>query len=76
MYEVKGSLCFVLKFALPPFSPRLPSEVQISKQNRHKTFDKFLDPSKCHLNVQLQFHWTGIRQEKDRASFSGQELDN
>ena len=26
---VKGSLCFVLKFASPPFSPPLPSGVQI-----------------------------------------------
>ena len=25
---VKGSVCFVLKFALPPFSPPLPSGVQ------------------------------------------------
>ena len=30
---VKGSVCFVLKFALPPFSPPLPSGVRISKQN-------------------------------------------
>ena len=32
---VKGSVCFVLKFAFPPFSPTLPSGVQISKQNMH-----------------------------------------
>ena len=30
---VKGSVWFVLKFALPPFSPPLPCGVQISKQN-------------------------------------------
>ena len=36
---VKGSLCFVLKFALPPFSPPRPYVVQLSKQNRHLTFD-------------------------------------
>ena len=30
---VKGSVSFVLKFALPPFSPPLPSGVQIRKQN-------------------------------------------
>ena len=30
---------FVLKFALPPFSPPLPSGVQISKENMHRTFD-------------------------------------
>ena len=35
---VKGSVCFVLIFALPHFSPPLPSGVQISKQNRHRTF--------------------------------------
>ena len=29
---MKGSVCFVLKFALPPFSPLVPSGVQISKQ--------------------------------------------
>ena len=39
IYDVKGSVCFVLKFALPPFSPPLPSVVEISKQNRHRTFD-------------------------------------
>ena len=37
--DVKHSVCFVLKFALPPFSPPLPSGVQISKQNTHRTFD-------------------------------------
>ena len=36
---VKGSVCFVLKFALPPFSPPPLSGVQISKQNMHGTFD-------------------------------------
>ena len=35
---MKGSVCFVLIFALPQFSPPLPSGVQISKQNMHKTF--------------------------------------
>ena len=29
---VKGSVCFVLKFALPPFSPPLPSGVQITNK--------------------------------------------
>ena len=32
---VKGSVCFVLKFAPPPFSTPLPSVVENSKQNRH-----------------------------------------
>ena len=32
---VKCSVCFILKFALPPFSPPLPSGMQISKQNMH-----------------------------------------
>ena len=32
---VKGSVRFILKFALPPFSPLLPSVVQVSKQKRH-----------------------------------------
>ena len=36
---VKGLVCFVLKFALPHFSPPLPSGVQISKQNMLWTFD-------------------------------------
>ena len=36
---VKGSVCLVLKFALPPFPPPLPSRVQIAKQNTHGTFD-------------------------------------
>ena len=36
---VKGSCCLVLKFSFPPFSPRLPFVVQISKQNTHRTFD-------------------------------------
>ena len=31
IYGIKGSLCFVLKFALPLLSFPLPSEVQISK---------------------------------------------
>ena len=30
---------FVLNFALPPFSPPLPSGVQISKQYTHRTLD-------------------------------------
>ena len=29
---MKGSVHYVLKFVLPPFSPPLPYEVQISKQ--------------------------------------------
>ena len=36
-YGMKGYVCLVLKFALPPFSHPLPSGVQISKQNRHRT---------------------------------------
>ena len=48
---VKGSACFVLKFALPPFSPALPSGVQISKQNTHGTFDP-----KDTLRPVVQFH--------------------
>ena len=35
IYDVKGSVCFGFKFVLPPFSPPLPSVVEISKQNRH-----------------------------------------
>ena len=34
-YDVKGSVCYFWKFALPPFSPPLPSGVQFSDQNRH-----------------------------------------
>ena len=37
--DVKGSGWFVWKLALPPFSPPLPSVVQISKHNTHWTFD-------------------------------------
>ena len=29
---VKGSVCLVLEFALPPFSPPLPSVVEVSRQ--------------------------------------------
>ena len=36
---VKGSVCIVLKIALPPFSPPLPSVVQFLRQNRYRTFD-------------------------------------
>ena len=36
---VKGSVCFILKFALPAFSPPIPSEVEVSKQNTLWTFD-------------------------------------
>ena len=32
---VKGLVCLGLEFALPPFSPSLPSVVEVSKQNRH-----------------------------------------
>ena len=32
-FLVKGSVCFIEKFALTPFSSPLPSGVQISKQN-------------------------------------------
>ena len=35
---MKSSVCFALKFAISPFSPHLPFGVQISKQNRHRTF--------------------------------------
>ena len=38
-YDVKGSVCFALQFAPPPFSPPLPYVVQIPKQNRRRTFD-------------------------------------
>ena len=37
--DVKGSVCYFWKFALPPFSPPLPSVVQFSKHNRHWTFE-------------------------------------
>ena len=36
---VKGSVCLVLEFALPPFSPPLPSVVEVTKQNTHQIFD-------------------------------------
>ena len=39
IYDVKVSVCFVLKFALPPFSPPLPSVMQFSEQNKHCNFD-------------------------------------
>ena len=32
---VKGTVFLVLEFALSPFSPRLPSVVEVSKQNTH-----------------------------------------
>ena len=32
---VKGSVCLVLEFTLPPFSSTLPSVAEVSKQNRH-----------------------------------------
>ena len=35
IYDVKGSVCFVLKFALPPISPPRPTVVHLSKQNTH-----------------------------------------
>ena len=34
-FWVQGSVCFAFKFALPPFSPPLPSGVQISKHARN-----------------------------------------
>ena len=37
--DVKVSVLYFWKFALPPFSPPLPSVVDVSKQNRHQTFD-------------------------------------
>ena len=37
--DVKGSVCLLLEFALPPFSPSLPSVVQFSKHSTHQTFD-------------------------------------
>ena len=33
--RVKGSVCFVLKFTLPPFSSSLSSVVEVLKHNRH-----------------------------------------
>ena len=39
---VKGSVCLFIEFALPPFSPPLPSVVEISKQNRHGTVDAMI----------------------------------
>ena len=32
---VKSYVCLVLEFALPPFSPPLPSVVEVLRQNRH-----------------------------------------
>ena len=32
---VKGFVCLILEFALPPFSLPLPSVVEVSLQNRH-----------------------------------------
>ena len=37
--RVKGSGCFVLKFTFPPFSPPLPTRMQIPKHNMHTTYD-------------------------------------
>ena len=39
---------FTLKFALPPFSTHIPSEVQFSKQNLHRTFDPI--STSIHIN--------------------------
>ena len=44
IYDVKGSVCFVKKFALPSFSPPHPSVVQISKQKTHWTLDIISPP--------------------------------
>ena len=41
---VKVSVCFVLKFAFPSFSPPLPSGVQISKQTIQGTFQPKIRP--------------------------------
>ena len=52
---VKGSVCFVLKFALPPFSPLLSPVVQISKQNMHWTLDPINNFTPLlHLHVCLE----------------------
>ena len=39
IYNDRGSVSFVLQFAIPPFPPPLPSVGQFSKQNRHRAFD-------------------------------------
>ena len=40
--DVKGSVLYFWKFALPPFSPPLPSVGEFSEQNKHRTFDIIL----------------------------------
>ena len=46
----KGSVCFVWKFALLPFlSLSLPSGVQISLQNRHRTFHTRISCTGVHM---------------------------
>ena len=37
-HKYKGSVCFILKLGLPPFSPLLPFVMQFWEQNRHWTF--------------------------------------
>ena len=49
---VQGSLlCFILKFASPPFSSPLPAGVRISKQNRHWTFDQINNPCTVLISI-------------------------
>ena len=57
---LKGSVCFVLKFALPPFSPPLSSVMQFFKQNMHGTFDprNNLIPVHYWRNISLEYFCT------------------
>ena len=58
---VEGSVCLLLKVAIPPFCPSLPSWVQISKLNMHWIFDpmndfnlvKFIKSAWWHSSIHL-----------------------
>ena len=52
---MKSSVCFALKFAISPFSPHLPFGVQISKQNRHRTFHTRIFFTGVHMGGQFIF---------------------
>ena len=55
---IKGPVRFVLKLALPPFSPPLSSGVQILKQNMHRTLD-ILNTSTPVQRVAMQYFTLG-----------------
>ena len=55
IFDVKGSVSFVSKFAL------LPSGVQLTKQNRHKTFDIINISSVCSPKKWMWLRDVGVR---------------